>query len=105
MAEVKYDVEKFHSIVDRVVQFLAQKAKLEGRRQDQNNKTLLGEVSFWYEMKYDGQGQLLLNQPWMLTFDATPDLWNNQKIMDTIEVIERRWLMAQGVNITGYQGY
>lgn len=102
---VEFDREQFKITVTRVCEFLPQKAMREGRRADQNNKTIIGDVSFWFELKYDERGQIILNQDYILAFGATPDLWDHQKIRSDIDEKERIWLMQNGIAITGLTPY
>jgi hypothetical protein len=104
MTDVNYDREAVRSLVNRIVGHLIEKGRRTMKRQDQNNKTVLADVSFWFEMKYDAKGQLL-DQDMILSFSHSPDMWNCRQLLDHLENAERNWLLQDGVNISGYQQF
>jgi hypothetical protein len=93
-----YDRAEVRKVVDRVIAHLIEKGRRTMRRQDQNNKTTLYDVLFWFEMKYDAKGQLI-EQDLILAFSHPPEMWDTRRILDYLENTERNWMLQDGVNI------
>jgi hypothetical protein len=99
--KAKYDEERFKYTIRKVLSFLIQKAVLEKRPQTENNQTILGGVSFWFKNSIDKSGNVLA--PSELAFNAPPTVWDFDKIIVDLELLERNQFIHMGVDITGYE--
>lgn len=83
MTEVKV-VQPQHNIsvvLSRITELLVTKARHEGRAQDENNRTTLSGISFWFAQAKDGGSYLI--------YDSNPESWNKEKLQLIVDDIEK----------------
>jgi len=87
--------KKVSHITLLVNNFLSKKAMYEQKRQDKNNRTSLGGVSFFYQ--FDEENGIVRNVT--LCWDTSPEEWDEAAMINEIteqeQYIDKRWELGQ----------
>lgn len=75
------DNQLYREWLDRIKLLLMRKAIFEKRRQDAENRTVIGNCSFWFQKEHDGENYFLI-------FDKDPSLWDLDRLKIDIENLE-----------------
>lgn len=75
------DNQLYREWLDRIKILLMRKAIFEKRKQDVDNKTVLGNSSFWFQKEHNGENFFLI-------FDKDPTLWDLDRLKIDIENLE-----------------
>lgn len=67
--------------LDRIKLVIMQKALFEKRIQDGDNRTILGNCSFWFQKEHEGEN-------YYLVFDRDPTLWDLDHLKIDLENLE-----------------
>jgi hypothetical protein len=84
----KIDIKPVQDIIARVFQFLMVKALFEGKKQDINNQSYLGNVSFWVTNNE-------ITKEVKLSFDKHPKVWDIKGIITEMNNMEADMTMAK----------
>ncbi len=85
--------ENIDNLISKIVEFLLEKTRFEGRAQNNNNRTHFDRVSFWFEE---------IDEVAHLKFTEHPSKWDINAIIDALNN-EERWMMIQkGVGINNF---
>jgi len=87
MTEVKLAQHHQNSnILNRISQLLMKKAYQEGRAQNEDNKTSMGGVNFWFSQAKEGGSYLI--------YDSNPETWTKDKLeLITNDIEKLEWYM------------
>lgn len=84
------ELKDISPILMSVYQFLGEKAMFEMKPQDENNRTVLGGVGFFFKEH---------NKEYMLCYDKHPKYWNETEINEDIEQYKKYIYKQKGVFI------
>lgn len=78
---IKRDNELYREWLDRIKLLLMKKAVVERKAQNGDNRTIIGNCSFWFQKEQNGDNFFLI-------FDKPPELWNLDQVKQDLEALE-----------------
>ena len=78
---IKKDNELVREWLDRIKLLLMKKAIVEKKPQNGDNRTIIGNCSFWFQKEHNGEN-------FYLVFDRDPVLWDLDRIKNDLEQLE-----------------
>jgi hypothetical protein len=73
--------EMYRDILDRIKLVIMQKVVIEKKAQDTNNRTNLGNCTFWFQKAADSDNHYLI-------FDKDTALWDLDRIKEDLDTLE-----------------
>lgn len=83
-------LQKLQNLSEHIALFLVRKGQVEQRRQDLQNRTILGGVNFWFQIDPN-------NGAIILCYDKHPTEWDIDLILKNINDLEHIFYVQEGV--------